>query len=89
MLKFILERLVGKKTFLSLFILLAHQGLKAFGMDVIPDEQLSQFVDTLLIILAGVFKHIGNKREETLKKDMETVQKSNKTLINEVTKPIN
>ena len=87
MLKFILERLVGKKTFLSLALLLAHQGLKAFGMDVIPDEQLSQFVDTLLIILAGVFKHIGNKREEILKRDMETVHKSNKTLIDEITKP--
>lgn len=87
MLNFILSKLIGKKTFLSLVLLLAHQGLKAFNMDVIPDEQLSQFVDTLLIILAGVFKHVGNKREIAIKRDMELLSKANKTLINEITKP--
>lgn len=91
MLKFILEKLVGKKTLLSLFVLLAHQALKAFDMDVIPDEQLSQFIDTGLIILAGVFKFVGNNREAKLKQDMEAMQRANKSLIEQeidkITKP--
>ena len=88
MLKFILERLIGKKTFISLALYLSHQVLKSTGIDI-PDAELSQFLDTLLIILAGVFRYVGNKREAILKQDMESMSKTNKNLIDEVTKPIN
>ena len=53
--------LVGYRTYITLALMVLHQVLKVNGIDL-PQENLSIAVDTILALLAGVFKYLATKQ---------------------------
>jgi len=55
-------RLKGKRTYLTLAILLMHHILRDFfGIDI-PHEDLSKAIDVFLILLAGFFRFLATRK---------------------------
>lgn len=56
-----LKFLEGYRTYLTLIVLIIHQILKLFGLEPIEDDKLTIAVDTVLLILAGIFRKLAKK----------------------------
>ena len=54
--------LEGYKTYITLIVLIVHQGIKLLKLDPIPDEQISIAVDVLLGIVAGIFRKVAKPK---------------------------
>ena len=54
--------LEGYKTYLTLIVLIVHQGMKLLKLDPLPDEQVSIAFDVLLGIVAGIFRKVAKPK---------------------------
>ncbi len=54
-----LQFLEGYRTYLTLIVLVIHQILKLIGLEPIENDKLTIMVDTLLLILAGIFRKLA------------------------------
>jgi len=56
-----LKFLEGYRTYLTLIVLVAHQILKLLQLDI-DDQTLSTTIDTVLLIIAGIFRKLAKPK---------------------------
>jgi hypothetical protein len=54
--------IIGKRTYAMILLFVLKNVLAWLGIVEIPSEELSAFVDVLLVILAGVFRYFANRK---------------------------
>ena len=54
--------LEGYRTYLTLIVLIVHQGMKLLKLDPLTDEQVSIAFDVLLGIAAGIFRKVAKPK---------------------------
>ena len=55
--------LIGKRTYLTLIVIVLHQLAKLGGVDI-PNEQISQSVDVVLALMAGIFRYFATQKTD-------------------------
>jgi hypothetical protein len=64
MLKWLMDKLSGKKTIAAALLLGLHQVVKYFGVDL-TDAQLSQTIDVLLAVATAIFMRLGQAHNQS------------------------